>query len=315
MIRPELDFAYLKKAVSIDCALRARGIHLRARGRRLFGPCPVHGGDNPTAFTVDVVLQLWFCHTGCQRGGDVVDLVRLMDRCGYAQAAERLTRIAAPATPERPGPVAERAFQPYTRRLQLDPTAPLLRAKGIQPDTAAAFEAGAWHGPGFLEGCVGVRLHDPDGNALGYAGRHLLADKVAQFGKWRFPTGLPKRDLLYNYHRVRALAPRGLVVVEGAWSVMRLAQLGIPAVALLGSSLSDGQKELLGRARVLVVLMDGDHAGRRAAGQLYEAFTPGVIVVVRDLAAGTDPDDLTDEQLRGHSSSLLRCHQPGAALE
>ena len=77
--------------------------------------------------------------------------------------------------------------------------------------------------------------------------------------------GLPKRELLYGFHRLPSPRPQGLAVVECPWSVMRLAQLGIPAVALLGIHLSATQLELLRRTSALALMLDGDQAGRATA--------------------------------------------------
>jgi len=101
MIPPHLDFRLLKRVVSIEHLLRSHGVlsQMRCHGQRLIGPCPVHRGDNPNAFSVDLERQLWYCFTGCQRGGDVVDLVRLMSGGDYRQTAEELARLARIAPP------------------------------------------------------------------------------------------------------------------------------------------------------------------------------------------------------------------------
>jgi DNA primase len=314
MIPPHLCFRTLKRRVSIEMVLRARGIELRAQRTRLTGPCPVHGGDNPTAFVVDIERQLWFCHTHCRRGGDVVDLVRLMDDCGYREVAEKLARLAefAPIVEPAAPSLQASTFEPFVHRLFLDHDTPFLRNKGITTATAAAFETGAWHRRGFLEGCVGVRLHDARGNPVGYAGRRLEPAEIACRGKWKFPP-LPKAELLYNYHRVAEAASQGLAVVEDPWSVMRLSQLGVPAVALFGVSLHPQQQRLLERARTLVLLMDGDGAGRQAAQRLRKSLRSHARhVVVRELPDGKDPDDLADDCLRSLTSSLSRRPSPHA---
>ncbi len=80
MYPPFIAFSHLKRRVSIEAVLNAEGLatSLKRRGQRLVGPCPVHGGDNPQAFVVDLARDLWYCFTRCQGGGDVVELVRLV---------------------------------------------------------------------------------------------------------------------------------------------------------------------------------------------------------------------------------------------
>lgn len=286
------SFDEIKARVSIEHVLAARGIHLRRRGNRLVGPCPVHQGDNPTAFSVDRARGLWYCFSGCRRGGDVIELVRLLDGVTHREAASRLATMAPLAPMEAVRSPSTRSFRPFERSLFLDANTPWLLAKGIHPITARAYECGAWHGTGMLTGCVAVRLHTPEGAALGYAGRRL----VGAGGKWVFPTAFPKNEVLYGHHRVDPTASE-LVVVECPWGVMRLAQLGVPVVGLLGTSLSDRQAELLSRRQRVTLMMDGDPAGRRAANAAAGRLELTVDVRIVRLPAGKDPDDLADEEL------------------
>ena len=78
-------------------------------------PCPVHGGDNPDAFSFDRRSGLWNCFTGCAGGGDIVELVRhalrLSDRAAARDAiAADLAPLELVATgaPKRPRNRAQR---------------------------------------------------------------------------------------------------------------------------------------------------------------------------------------------------------------
>lgn len=290
-----LDFAEIKRRVSVEDALAARGLlaGLRRRGDRLTGPCPVHGGDNPTAFVVDRRKDVWFCFSGCGRGGDVIELVRRLDGVSHREAAARLAALAPSAAPPPPIPPARRSsFRPFERALSLDPHVPWLGAKQISADTARTYEAGAWRGRGMLAGCVAVRLHSPTGAPWGYAGRRVHGEG----SKWSFPRAFPKGEVLYGHHRVDP-SSSALVVVECPWGVMRLAQIGVAAVALLGTSMSEHQAELLSRREHVTLLLDGDAAGRRAARELARRLELVVDVRIVDLPRGCDPDDLRDEDL------------------
>ena len=288
----QLDFQDIKRSVPIESVLAERGLlsGMRRRGDRLTGCCPVHHGDNPTAFVVDRAKNVWYCFTGCGRGGDVIELVRLLDAVSHREAAARLAgtpRVALPTPSRRAG------FQPFERSLYLDPAVPWLAEKGISPSTARAFEAGGWRGRGLLDGCVAVRLHTPQGSPLGYAGRRLVP---GERGKWVFPPSFPKSEVLYGHHHVDPTTQR-LVVVECPWGAMRLTQAGIPAVALLGTALSERQAELLTARQHVTLLFDGDPAGRRGAREAARRLEFAVDVAIVDLPTGRDPDDLTDADL------------------
>ncbi len=226
MIPEHLCFAYLKRHVSILDVLIANGLHspFKKRGDQLFGPCPLHGGDNPTAFVVSLSKNVWRCFTRCDAGGDVVEFVRRLHKMTHSQVAVYLAGLV-----ERPRFAStfqnalvikpNKSFRPFVKRLKLDSSNVWFRKKGISSDTASRFEAGIYHGHGFLSDCVGVRLHDLKGRPIGYAGRRLVKSQVEKYGKWKFPVRLPKSEILYNYHRVRSQADKGVIVVEGPWGV------------------------------------------------------------------------------------------------
>ena len=73
---PGYGLRRLKARVPIAQVLAAHGLldTLRPCGNdALTGPCPLHGGDNPTAFRVQLARGLWHCFTACG-GGDTVEL-------------------------------------------------------------------------------------------------------------------------------------------------------------------------------------------------------------------------------------------------
>lgn len=300
--RDTLDVRELKTRVSILWVLASRGIPMRRDGQRLVGRCPVHGGDNPRAFVVEPQRNLWYCFTACARGGDVIDLIRRLDGVGFHEAVSRLVVLGGENAPlwAPPQPSSRTHFRPWVRRLNLESDTAFLRDKGIRAATARCFEAGLWTGPGFLAGCVGVRLHDTLGNALGYAGRRLDREESVRRGKWKLPPALPKAQVLFGAHRVPG--DDAVVVTECPWGVMRLAQIGVPAVALLGTGLSEKQGEWLRRRQRVVLMLDGDPTGREAALRIG-AKLPGAGRV--DLPPGCDPDDLTDDDLKALLSDFF----------
>jgi DNA primase len=270
MIPAHLDFKYLKGAVSISRVLADKGLisQFRARGDKLTGPCPVHGGDNPGAFVANLSKNVWYCFTGCAGGGDVIELVKRMDRIPLGQVARYLSSLAGSTPVDQPvwAPAAK-PFRPFTRRLDLNPYTPFLQQKAIHPKTARHFEAGAWNTAGFLKDCIGVRLHDPKGNPVGYAGRRLHQLDIKKYGKWKFPTGLPKSSLLYNYHRV--------------------------------------QIDLLRKAPQIILMLDGDSAGKNAMRNIGKKLDSLLTIKSFSLPDGLDPDDLNDWQLSKVSSLFL----------
>ena len=301
MIPEHFTFKYLKARISIAAVLQDKGLitAFRKRADQLVGPCPLHGGDNPNAFVISLSKNIWHCFTQCNAGGDVVKLVRRLDSKTYRQSAAYLASLVS--SPKASARVHQthitKAFRPFTKSLTLNPSTPWLNKKGITSLTAKHFEAGAYDAPGFLNGCIGVRLHDLQGHPIGYAGRRLHSKQVQLYGKWKLPPALPKNQLLYNFHRLSSYTHKALVIVEGPWAVMRLAQLNIPAVALLGIHLSSTQRDLLRTWKLVILMLDGDRAGRRATTQIQDSLKLNTKVDTITLALDHDPDDLTDDKL------------------
>ena len=297
-------FSSLKTRVSIGQVLTAYGLdtHLRGRSNQLTGPCPLHGGDNPTAFRVHLERNLWRCFTACG-GGDTVELIRRIHGCSYAQAAHHLHRLAqgypSHARSTTPGSSHRSPFKPFTRTLALSPHAHFLqRVKAISPEAARHFEAGTTREVPFLKNTVAVRLHDLQGHPLGYCARLLLVDQIARLGKWRFPKHFPKAHVLYNAHRAEPLRHEGIIVVECPWAAMRLAQAGLPnAVSLLGTQIFDDHIRWLSKAPGILLLLDGDHAGRLASSRIAQILHPLTTVYTHLLPENKEPEDLPDQSL------------------
>ena len=77
------DTVAIAGSVPIEDELARRGIRLRRQGRELVGPCPRCGGRDQ--FGVNIVKQIWNCR-GCQKGGDILDLVQHLDGCEFLEA-------------------------------------------------------------------------------------------------------------------------------------------------------------------------------------------------------------------------------------
>jgi DNA primase len=299
------SFGFLKARVSIGQVLSAYGLdsRLKARGDQLLGPCPLHGGDNPTAFRVHLQRNLWRCFTSCG-GGDTVELVRRIHGCSYAQAARHLHRLAEdlPSQLVRPVPASAKrlsSFRPFTRSIPLDPEHHFLQnIKKISSRTALSFEAGTTQSSAFLRNTLAVRLHDIQGHPLGYCARLLLADQIARFGKWRFPKHFPKARILYNAHRAKPFRHEGIIVVECPWASIRLSQAGVPnVVSLLGTQIFEDQIAWLAKAPGILLLLDGDPAGREASSRIANSLQTFTTVYTHLLPDNKEPEDLSDQAL------------------
>jgi DNA primase len=154
---------------------------------------------------------------------------------------------------------------------------------------------------------VCIPIQNREGQTVAYAGRWVGPDETLPEGKGKYelPAGFHKELELFNIHRVKDC--NHLVVVEGYFAAIHLHGLRVPAVALMGTSISVQQLELLANAtaRHVTVLLDGDEAGRRAAEEVAGAIANVAWSRIVHLPDGAQPDTLDRAQLerllgRGH---------------
>ena len=75
-------------------------VDLKQRGNQLYGLCPLHSEKTPS-FSVDPEAGTFYCF-GCQKGGDVIQLVRLLYGLNFRQALTEINRIVSGAEPRKP---------------------------------------------------------------------------------------------------------------------------------------------------------------------------------------------------------------------
>ena len=109
-----------------------------------------------------------------------------------------------------------------------------------------------------------------------------------------------KSRLLYGFDAARMVIARAkvAVLVEGYLDVIGLAQVGVAnAVATCGTAFTGEQARLMRRgASKVIVLFDGDTAGRKAAVKTcHICLTAGLEAEIAPLPQGKDPADLAIE--------------------
>jgi DNA primase len=303
-----IEFASLKERVPLMRVLERYQIAgLRRSGKDQWrGRCPLHDGEGREAFHVNTAQQLFHCFS-CGAGGTVLDLVAALEHCGLREAAEKLaagwgvpTSNSGGATvPPREATVTKKreGVRPLPFRLRgVDGRHPYVSARGISERTANTFGVGFYPGPGLLSRRLVIPIHNEAGQLVAYCGRSLDGTEP----RYKFPTGFAKSQVLFNLHRAVASGAQTGIVVEGFFDCLKVYQAGFRSVmALMGAALYDRQQGLLTeRFRQIILMLDGDEAGRRASGIVAARLERSCAVRVIELAASTQPDQLSEQAIQ-----------------
>lgn len=165
-------------------------------------------------------------------------------------------------------------------------------------------------------------IRDRRGRIVGFGGRLIEAGEPKYLNSPETPL-FHKSELIYGLYEARMATTRleELVVTEGYMDVVGLAEAGFrQAVACMGTALNRSHFEQLFRqVRRLVLCLDGDAAGRRAAERALEQLLP-LLHDEREvrflfLPDGDDPDSLVRrEGLQGWEQRLTQTLPLSAAL-
>lgn len=137
---------------------------------------------------------------------------------------------------------------------------------------------------------VTVPVHSPDGMPLGFVGRSIEGKE------FKNTPGLPKSKTLFNLHRVKTADK--VYVVESSFDAIRLDQCGFPAVATLGSNVSNIQIELLQKYfNNIIVIADNDEAGGNMKTKIVEKLGSRVSVIKLDKQY-KDIGDMDDKAIK-----------------
>jgi DNA primase len=256
----------------------------------LVSSCPVHSGDNVTAFNINIgrteFRGRWFCNTcGCHKkyGGDLLGLIHgLMTAkaktnvdfidvlnlahtfCGtesfdYVSDAFTdilLRDIQKQSTGETRQSIRYRLTRPA--RFYLD--------RGFSEDVLDIFDVGVCRDPyDEMHDRVVFPIYEPTGNlCVGSVGRTIVESTI----KWKNQKGFHKSEYLYGYWlAIQPVCQTGkIILVEGQGDVLRFFQAGVKnVVGIFGSKLSDTQELLLQKTGCMnvITVFDKDDAGNK----------------------------------------------------
>lgn len=240
--------------------------------------CPIHKGDNPSAFSIS--RRGFFNCFRCGAKGGTADLLVALRGLTWKQALEYVAGAPQPFSrfPET------QLMPPWSTRregvaVELLPEATIIPYKGhcpkylvnrgFSPNVLRRFDIGY----NAADARIVIPVRDVDGALAGLTFRVDYPTRADQAKYWH--DNFIKTKHLYGFYRWADVPVKNLYLVEGQLDAVRLAQLGLPSAAIMGSSLAADQLTLLQERAIcdqLVLMLDNDDAGRFGTEKAVEAL-------------------------------------------
>lgn len=262
------------------------GLDMSYSSGRFFGCCPIHNGDNRTAFSIYEESGCWTCFThNCQmeHGGSLFGLIKALGG-GYNldfkyEARDFKNKIKN-----------DQAEKGIPRKLVLEklqiPSQYYLK-RGFLEDTLKKYDVGYCSSTGkIMSGRNVIPVYNTSHtHCIGCTGR---LDTNDHHFRWKHSKNFAANKFLYNSWYAKNHIDWGgkIILVEGPAKVWRLEESGIGySVAIFGTTLGFEQRMEISKMGVnsVIILLDEDEAGKKAAANiakeldsLYNVYTPKI---------------------------------------
>jgi DNA primase len=259
--------------------------------------CPFHNNSRTPAGEIDKNTGMFFCFS-CHHVCDLNEFVMHFTGRSYFESARFIK------SKESDSNIAMDVQQKLEEKVEYEPFDELLikrlNIQALDSPRAMSYFGGRRIteesvqkfslGYSDKRDMVTIPIANPDGMSVGFVGRSVEGKD------FKNTPGLPKSKVLFNLHRVKY--SKHVYVVESSFDVIRLDQVGMPAVATLGSSISSKQLELLRQYfSEIKLIADNDEAGNNMSRKLLERLSGRVEIIQLDKKY-KDIGDMDDESIK-----------------
>ena len=309
----------IKQNIDVEKILRHYNVDFKYYGDFIRCACPIHNGDNPTAFVINEDF-LWSCHTGGCGAGDVFTFIELMEDMDFPKAVKKVAEILEIdienlIIAERKNDYLKevekfmkyikskkekKKLGEYTVRAELNQVKSF---RNFKEDTLKHFE---------LKYAKEIELDKKDGGTFNLYERLVMPIYIdnIQVGisirkirakdnpKWfHAPQSIKTGNILYNLDACKDSDT--IIVCEGIFDVWSWYEAGFNAVCTFGAHLSEEQYRMLLRTgKDIIWCYDGDGAGLEATKKAINMMRYKANQWVIHLPEGADPGNCTSEELR-----------------
>lgn len=265
--------------------------------------CPVHPDRNPSC-SINVRTGAWICYSCGARGG-----IKHLERIFRARATggsvsddylDGLRERAAEVI-NRPR-VESTNIYPEAWLNQFDQPTDYWRKRGFGSPFASHWRLGY----DTEHHAATIPLRTLKGEVIGVIRRYL--SKKAK-PRYKYPSGLRISQYVWGLWEPREQP--FVVITEGSVDALAMWQAGIPAVALLGSRVSDRQARIIRSigAREIISALDNDKAGHLGTHELHEKVTGVRHTVAWEFGKAKDVAELGQPERREIVRTALPYHE------
>lgn len=222
------DFKEISERIKFKDLLDKLGIAYTQEGKELFGKF-----EDGTTFVIAETKNLFLCPKKMSWKGSVINFTSIHFNCSLPKACEQLTRLFKEnKEPEREIPDLKLHYSPIINKM------------GITIETCRELEFGlVKEQRTVMAQKITFTVKDEEGNKVGYIGWN---EKQG----WYFPKG-HKNIYLYNLHNVDN---EEVILVSDPFEVAKLHAEGKDSIALMSSSMTEEQAEIIKRRFTHVIV-------------------------------------------------------------
>ena len=265
--------------------------------------CPYHNNNRTPAGEVSKESGLFFCF-GCQQTATLQEIVMKMSNRSYFESLRYIKSKEQESDITQI--VAKQLYTPPTFVQYDEVIIKRLNSQALESPRAMRYFDGRLVNKssvnkfnlGYSEkqDMVTIPVHSPEGMVIGFVGRSIEGKD------FKNTPGLPKSKTLFNLHRVKANDK--VYVVESSFDAIRLDQVGMPAVATLGATISKSQVELLEKYfNEIYLIADNDEAGKSMSKKMIDKLKSRVSIIQLDTKY-KDIGDMKDSDIIKLSNSI-----------
>lgn len=266
--------------------------------------CPIHEGQNNTAFVYNTSNNLWYCHTKCNQGGSLIDLVATKEDVSFSEAINLLKKwMEIPDTMVFTSSVninvenqkwIEEQKNKYNVLNEFDMSSlnQLYDVNKYRNFTDILKTYGIKFSKQLQRIVVPIEFNH---KVVAVTMRTVKKNTI----KWMHqPSGFLFGNILFNYDNI--IPNESVYVVEGVWDALNLIQNGITnVVATFGAHLTKKQANLLMLITCdVIMLFDNDKAGITGTHNAIKMLKNKTNLKVALLPDNKDPGELTQEEIQ-----------------